>query len=136
MKPTLSQTTHATDIEIGAALRRYRKQAGLSQEAVASELGITFQQVQKYENGRNRVAVSTLIRICQFLGISPMNVIGSYFDGEPTEPAPSSRMAMRLAEAEQRVADVRAIVFPKARPVVAGMDMSSRQDMTTFHLPQ
>ncbi len=136
MKPTLSQSTHATDVEIGAAIRHYRKQAGVSQEAVATALGITFQQVQKYENGVNRVAVSTLIRICHFLGISPMNVIGSFFEGEFAEPAPFSRMALRLAEAEQRLADVRAIVFPKARPVVTGMDMSSRQDMTTFRLPQ
>jgi transcriptional regulator with XRE-family HTH domain len=136
MKPTLSQSTHTTDIEIGAVIRRHRKQAGLSQEAVASALGITFQQVQKYENGRNRIAVSTLIRICHILGIGPMNVIGSYFDGEPTEPAPSSRMALRLAEAEQRLADIRAIAFPKTRPVVTGMDLSSHQDMTTFHFPQ
>ena len=127
MKQTLVQSTRETDIAIGAKIRRFRKGAGISQEVVAEALGITFQQVQKYENGKNRVAVSTLIRICHVIGISPMDIIGSYFDGAPTEPSAHSRIAQRLSDAEQQLAQVRAIVFGR-KAVLIGMDLATQPD--------
>ena len=46
------------DVEIGARVRQARVAAGLSQSELGAHLGISFQQVQKYEKGKNRVAVS------------------------------------------------------------------------------
>lgn len=57
----------AIDREIGALIRARRLELGIAQQKLAAELGITFQQVQKYEKGVNRVAVSTLIRIARAL---------------------------------------------------------------------
>ncbi|MDE2495642.1 MAG: helix-turn-helix transcriptional regulator, partial [Alphaproteobacteria bacterium] len=53
----------AVDRVIGARIRAYRHERGLSQGDLAAKLGLTFQQVQKYENGLNRVAASRLFEI-------------------------------------------------------------------------
>lgn len=58
----------AIDRYIGAQIRARRLAAGLSQENLAEMIGVTFQQVQKYEKGANRVAAATLVRIAEALG--------------------------------------------------------------------
>lgn len=68
------------DKEIGATIKAIRRTNGLSQSALAEKLGVTFQQVQKYEKGTNRVSVASLITICKVLDISPSAVIGSFFE--------------------------------------------------------
>ncbi|WP_312688417.1 helix-turn-helix domain-containing protein, partial [Brevundimonas nasdae] len=60
------------DQKIGATIRRLRGERGASQAQVASAAGVTFQQVQKYERGVNRVAISTLVPMCKALGRSPV----------------------------------------------------------------
>ena len=55
------------DRKIGQRLRAIRREAGWSQERLGEALGMSFQQVQKYENGKNRVAVSTLLLIAEAL---------------------------------------------------------------------
>ena len=57
------------DREVGKRLRALREEAGISQTALGDGSGITFQQVQKYENGANRVSVSRLIQFCDVLGV-------------------------------------------------------------------
>jgi transcriptional regulator with XRE-family HTH domain len=57
------------DIEVGRRLRTYRLQRGLSQEKLADQLGVTFQQVQKYEKGTNRISAGRLQRISEVLDI-------------------------------------------------------------------
>lgn len=53
---------------IGARIKDARLQAGLSQEALGDAIGVTFQQIQKYERGANRVASDRLERIADALG--------------------------------------------------------------------
>lgn len=53
------------DRQIGALIRARRVELGIAQQKLAADLGLTFQQVQKYEKGVNRVAASTLIRIAR-----------------------------------------------------------------------
>jgi transcriptional regulator with XRE-family HTH domain len=57
------------DIEVGRRVRAFRLQKGLSQEKLADQLGVTFQQVQKYEKGTNRIAAGRLQRIAEILEI-------------------------------------------------------------------
>ena len=59
----------AVDIGIGQILRRRRIEIGMSQERLAEVLGITFQQVQKYEKGVNRIAASRLWDISRALDL-------------------------------------------------------------------
>jgi transcriptional regulator with XRE-family HTH domain len=65
------------DLHVGAKMRLRRKQLGLTQNALADALGITFQQVQKYEKGSNRVSASMLWRAARFLDVEP----GWFFEG-------------------------------------------------------
>jgi transcriptional regulator with XRE-family HTH domain len=51
------------DIAVGARIRLLRKVRGMSQQALAEAAGVTFQQIQKYERGANRVSASMLSRI-------------------------------------------------------------------------
>lgn len=57
------RTAGAVDVQIGELIRKRRLAIGVSQMRLAEALGITFQQVQKYEKGVNRVAASTLMRV-------------------------------------------------------------------------
>lgn len=57
------------DVHVGARVRAARTSHGLSQEELARQIGITFQQLQKYEKGSNRVSCSMLDRICVALDL-------------------------------------------------------------------
>lgn len=65
------------DIHVGARIRQRRTLLGMSQEKLAEALDITFQQVQKYENGSNRVSASRLWHIARTLGTLP----ATFFEG-------------------------------------------------------
>ena len=69
MNEQLSKRTAEADKRVGACVRAARVKAGLSQSKLAAELGITFQQLQKYEKGKNRIAVSTLLLIADALSL-------------------------------------------------------------------
>jgi transcriptional regulator with XRE-family HTH domain len=70
-------STDQQDVLIGARLRSLRKIAGLSQTQVGDALGVTFQQVQKYENGKNRLSGSRLITVCRTLKTTPDALLGT-----------------------------------------------------------
>jgi transcriptional regulator with XRE-family HTH domain len=61
--------TDQRDIEVGRRVRAFRLQKGLSQGKLADQLGLTFQQVQKYEKGTNRIGAGRLQRIAEILEI-------------------------------------------------------------------
>ena len=65
------------DLHVGARIRMRRKILGVSQEKLADDLGLTFQQVQKYERGANRVSASKLYEIARSLQAP----ISYFFDG-------------------------------------------------------
>jgi transcriptional regulator with XRE-family HTH domain len=62
---------HPIDIRIGQNIRLFRSQAGLTQTALAHALGLTFQQIQKYEKASNRIAASRLWDCAQILQVLP-----------------------------------------------------------------
>ena len=68
------------DVAVGARIRIRRRWLGLSQTQLGKALGITFQQVQKYEKGKNRVAASMLVRTAQALDTSVSALVGE--DGQ------------------------------------------------------
>ena len=89
---------------LGARIRALRVAARVSQTDLGATVGISYQQVQKYESGVDRIAASTLQALAAALGVHP----GSFFDGEMSVPSgniPQVRMAMRIAEAVQQVRD-------------------------------
>ena len=62
-----SKRPSATDVIVGQRIRTFRKAAGMSQTELADQVGITFQQLQKYEKGTNRVAAGRLPHIARRL---------------------------------------------------------------------
>jgi transcriptional regulator with XRE-family HTH domain len=64
------------DVEVGARIRARRAFLGMSQTKLANALGLTFQQVQKYERGDNRVSASTLVRVGRALNIPVAALVG------------------------------------------------------------
>jgi transcriptional regulator with XRE-family HTH domain len=72
------------DLHVGARIRARRKMLGVSQEALAHAIGVTFQQVQKYERGANRTSASMLVRIARALHTPA----AWFFDGLPDQAAP------------------------------------------------
>ena len=75
-----SRGTTDVDTHVGQKIRARRTLLGLSQTELADVAGITFQQVQKYEKGTNRVGASRLQQFSQALGVPP----SYFFDGLPT----------------------------------------------------
>lgn len=75
---------HPVDVHVGQIVRLNRKRLGITQEALADAIGLTFQQVQKYESGANRISSSKLFEISRFLGVP----VARFFDG--VDPVASS----------------------------------------------
>jgi transcriptional regulator with XRE-family HTH domain len=74
------------DRHVGSRVRMRRVMLGMSQEKLGEALGLTFQQVQKYEKGTNRIGASRLQQISRTLDVPP----AFFFEGAPTvEPRPS-----------------------------------------------
>jgi transcriptional regulator with XRE-family HTH domain len=73
----LDRAPNPVDLHVGARIRMRRKLLGVSQERLAEQLGLTFQQVQKYERGANRVSASKLYEIAKALQTS----VAYFFDG-------------------------------------------------------
>lgn len=67
---------HPTDIQVGRRLREQRTLKGMSQERLGRLIGVTYQQVQKYERGTNRIGSSRLDDIARILGVP----VGFFFE--------------------------------------------------------
>ena len=61
--------------EVGHRIRQARVTAQLSQSALGHLIGVTFQQVQKYERGTNRVSIATLLAVCRSLDLNPSDIL-------------------------------------------------------------
>lgn len=69
-----------THKEIGTEIKRIRKALGMSQMKLAEEVGVSFQQIQKYEKGVNKISMEMIQRIAMALGIS----VNTFFQKEKT----------------------------------------------------
>jgi len=69
----------AVDAYIGARMRERRHELKMSQHALGKVLGVSFQQIQKYESGQNRVSAARLFDICKVLNVS----LASMFERDP-----------------------------------------------------
>ncbi|WP_197030323.1 helix-turn-helix transcriptional regulator [Phyllobacterium sp. UNC302MFCol5.2] len=72
-------TLDQIDKELGAKLKAFRIAAGKSQIALGAAVGISGTQLQKYENGSNRISASMLIMLCHALKRDPMAFMAEYF---------------------------------------------------------
>lgn len=77
--PDQKKQPNPIDVYVGSRIRMRRNILGMSQEKLGEHLGITFQQIQKYEKGTNRVGASRLQAIASILEVPP----SFFFDGAP-----------------------------------------------------
>lgn len=102
------------DVGVGAGIRIRRRELGVSQGVLAEHLGLTFQQVQKYERGANRVSASMLVRIAEKLQCTVGYLVGE--EGGSAGELDGAQLA-RLASSgvAELVEAYNAIQSPRAR---------------------
>ena len=79
-------TPNPVDVHVGARLRQRRTLLGMTQSKLGDAIGLTFQQMQKYEKGTNRISASRLFDLSRVLDVP----IQFFFDDMPTAVAASS----------------------------------------------
>jgi transcriptional regulator with XRE-family HTH domain len=91
-----SDMAHPVDLYVGARLRIRRKVLGLSQTQLADALGITFQQIQKYERGANRISASKLYEAARLL----QSPVSYFFEGldETAQNSVDDDFAQRMTQ--------------------------------------
>ena len=119
-----SRRPNPIDVHVGGRVRFRRMLLGMSQEKLGEKLGLTFQQVQKYEKGINRIGASRLFDLAQVLGVS----VQFFYEEAPSADAPQllpggfgekpaegsiveflrSRDGLELNKAFVRISDVKA----------------------------
>lgn len=99
---------HPTDVYVGRRIREARVAKGMSQTDLGDQLGVSFQQVQKYEKGTNRIGASRLLQTAKALNVT----VDYFFDGleeavidEPPLNAKLSRKAIATATKLHQIPD-------------------------------
>lgn len=90
------------DIALGAAVRDLRKRKKLSQSELGEALNVSFQQIQKYERGANRISFSALTKIAGALGCSASHLV-SLVDGTKASGTQDSHDTMELVQLYSRI---------------------------------
>lgn len=93
LKQSRAETPDPVDVYVGARLRLRRNLIGLSQKRLGESAGLTFQQIQKYERGTNRMGASRLFQLARLLGVSV-----SYFFDEMSSGMSGDEYGMGFAE--------------------------------------
>src|SRR6202167_3755463 len=91
-----SETPTPVDVQVGSRVRLRRNMLGLSQEKLGEAIGLTFQQVQKYERGANRVGASRLHELSRVLDVP----VSFFFDAMDPVRAPAIPDGFAEAPAE------------------------------------
>ena len=101
------KTPHPVDRHVSARIRLRRRELGMTQQTLANAVGLTFQQIQKYESGASRIAVSRLYDVATALDTS----IGYFLEGRGGDQGVQSNA--RLAEVSAFVAGDEGLAFAK-----------------------
>lgn len=132
-------TPHPMDVHVGKRLRLKRTILGMSQDAIGSAIGVTFQQVQKYERGVNRMGASRLYQFSKLLGV-PVSYFFEEFDesnidinskhgmAEATAPAFDHEDKMTSRETMEMMRSYYRIHSPKVRKGVFELVKSLAED--------
>jgi transcriptional regulator with XRE-family HTH domain len=137
-RPPTAGNPNPVDIHVGARVRLRRTLLGMSQERLGDALGLTFQQVQKYERGANRIGASRLFDLARALQVP----VGFFFDdlpdgvaegGPPTGSAQDDdpmqrRETIELVRAFYRIQDptARRRLYELTRSIADAVDGSDR----------
>ena len=101
MLATAKKAPNPTDKHVGARVRMRRMMLAMSQEKLGDALGLTFQQVQKYEKGANRIGASRLQQIAHILQVP----VAFFFEGAPNVPGAIGNEGLSEAPSPAYVSD-------------------------------
>lgn len=109
-KDTLSDLTGRIDSHVGRQIRKYRQSRGVTQQELARALGISYQQIQKYENGANRVSAGRLYIIAKALGTQ----IGAFFEDSALSLR-QDQLSVTSEDVVQAAKELSAVPDPRVR---------------------
>jgi transcriptional regulator with XRE-family HTH domain len=112
------------DLHVGARLRFRRLERGMSQEALATAVGLRFQQIQKYEKGQNRIGASRLYRLAAALDVP----LPYFFEGLPQPGSETAIGSVRATLAFLGTADGQEL----AQAYMAIEDAPTRRKLLEF----
>ena len=126
---SMSKALAPLDLHVARRIRERRLEIDMTQQTLAKAVGVTFQQIQKYENGRNRIATGRLQQICDALGVGRDYVLEGFEPGGATAggfseaPAPPYRADApgSAAESHALLAAFARITDPAARRAVVDL---------------
>lgn len=115
----MGNRTRPIDQHVGERIRLRRTERGLTQEQLAAALDVSYQQVQKYETGANRISAGRIYQIARKLGVE----VGYFFDGleEGESMAPPLEHGGRQRAAIELVRKFAQIEDPEIRAAIAGL---------------
>lgn len=93
------------DKQIGSRLRTMRLERGISQHCLGSALGISFQQIQKYERGLNRMGASRIVQLSKFLGVSINDFFQDHTNAAINASTLNNRTIINLVRDLQKMPD-------------------------------
>ena len=97
------------DIAVGEMIRALRFKKNMTQQDLSQSLSISFQQIQKYETGRNRVSASRLAEIAAVFNVP----IGEFFGGNPLSKAPPDKQVSELLDRFEKMSDRKKLALLK-----------------------
>jgi transcriptional regulator with XRE-family HTH domain len=115
----MAKTPTSTDVLVGSRVRFRRTEIGITQQTLAEKLGVTFQQVQKYEKGTNRIGAGRLQEVAKALDV-PITYFFQSLPGAPgeSEDQGSSAKIMRVSGASELLRAYAQIESPIVRRAV------------------
>jgi len=113
------------DVHAGLKIRTRRNEIGMSQETLADKIGVTFQQVQKYERGANRISFSRLVMLARALSVSAAWFFEDLEGGEAVDPV-GARAATEFYSSQegQAIAQAAPQLKPHMRRALADLARS------------
>ena len=118
----VDHVSNPLDIAVGARIRVRRKSLGLSQDDLAVQVGLTFQQIQKYERGANRVSFSRLVEIARTLKCRVQDLIGDLdVEGEVSDQVAAEAVQLKETGALELIRAYSAIRSAGRRRIVVSL---------------
>ena len=121
IEPRGEGTPHPLDVSLGRNIRLRRKSLGMSQSALGEAVGLIFQQVQKYERGKNRVSFSKLAGIATALQCRISDLIEGLEDGTDTDPGDNRAALLGETGALELLQTYASVKSPRLRRAIISL---------------
>jgi transcriptional regulator with XRE-family HTH domain len=133
----VDHVSNPLDVALGARIRVRRKSLGLSQDDLAVQVGLTFQQIQKYERGANRVSFSRLVEIARTLKCRVQDLIGDLdVEGEVSDQVAAEAVQLKETGALELIRAYSAIRSAGRRRIVVSLAQTlSKEDEPDVLVP-